>query len=471
MNNHDTYDAAVIGGGSLGCFTARNLTRYQISTVLIEAASDVCTGITRANSSVVYPGYDHEPGSLKAEMTTRANRNMENLCRELEVPFSRPGSLMTAFGPKGDRTLQKKLDKGKRNGLAGLELISGAEARSIEPMLGEGITSALWCPSTGTVNPWQLGIAAFENAVNNGCTAHLNTKVLNIRRDGKRYVIETDGGSISVRMVLNCAGLYADQVRELLFSPLIRIRQDASDFLILDKHTCKPEHILFQETEEKGKGITAVPCAEGNLLLESACRPMGAVPFASDPDSLQVLREQAHAYLPGLNLGAVIRNFAAARPNPYYIKEEAGRLVQEEKNIKSFVIDRPEPGFISLIGIKTPGLTCAQELGKMLAEQTADYLEAAINPAFDPHRKAILKPAELDFAERCRLVREKPEYGEIVCQCEEITKGEILEAVQRGITDPKGIRRRLGTGMGSCQGSRCMRQVEKIVKGAVHGKI
>lgn len=471
MSNHDTYDAAVIGGGILGCFTARNLTRYQISTVLLEAASDVCTGITRANSSVVYPGYDHEPGSLKAEMTTRANRNMENLCRELEVPFARCGSLMTASGPKGDRTLQKKLDKGKRNGLAGLELISGAEARSIEPMLGDGITSALWCPSTGTVNPWQLGIAAFDNAVHNGCIPHLNTKVLNIKRDGKRYVIETDKGNINVRMVLNCAGLFADQVREFLFSPLIRIRQDASDFLILDKHTGKPEHILFQETEEKGKGITAVPCAEGNLLLESACRPMGSVPFASDPDSLKILREQVHAYLPELDLGAVIRNFAAARPNPFYIKEGAGKLVPEEKNIKSFVIDRPESGFISLIGIKTPGLTCAQELGNMLAEQTADYLKAELNPAFDPHRKAILKASSLSLEERIALIRQKPEYGEIVCQCEDITKGEVLEAVRQGVTDPKGIRRRLGTGMGACQGSRCMRKVEKIVKGAVHGEV
>ena len=161
-------DAAVIGGGVLGCFTARNLTRWQLSAVLIEQAEDVCTGITRANSAIVYPGYDNRPGSLKAEMTVRGNREFDNLCRELEVPFNRCGSLLVTYDEEALPRLRKKMEQGRQNGVPGLRLLSGREAEQMEPMLNPGVKGALYAPTTGTVNPWQLGIAAYESALKNG---------------------------------------------------------------------------------------------------------------------------------------------------------------------------------------------------------------------------------------------------------------------------------------------------------------
>lgn len=435
------FDAVVIGGGVLGCFAARNLTRWKLRTALLEAEPDVCMGITRANAAVVYAGYDHRPGTAKATFTVRANADMDALCEALEVPFRRPGGLMTAVGPKGEGVLRKKLEQGTAKQVPGLRLLTGDEAREQEPMLAPNVRMALYSPTTGTVNPWQLGIAAFENAVHNGCVPMLGTAVRGIRRSGGGYVLETDTEEIYTKTVLNCAGLHADHVRGLLFPADIRLEWDASDFLVLERQAPAPAHILFQETED-GKGITAVPTTEGNLLLASPARPLIGEPFATTREGLQTLREKTLALLPELELNRTIRSFAAVRPTP---RGRNGEI------IRSFVIDTAEPGFVSLIGIKTPGLTCADQLGMHLARHTAAYLRSEENRAFDPVRKAIHKR------------RDDPAYWEIVCQCERITKGEIREAIARGASTVDGIKHRLGTGMGICQGSRCRIEIEKLL--------
>lgn len=445
-------DAAVIGSGVLGCFAARNLRRWNISTMLIEKAEDVCTGITRANSAIVYPGYDNQVGSMKARMAVAGNASFSRLCEELEVPFARRGSLMAASGPNGDRVLRKKLEQGRANGVPGLRLLSAEEALELEPFLTERVTSALYAPTTGTVNPWQLGIAAFENALHNGCEAMLHTGVRDIRKEGGCYILETDRDAISCKVVLNCAGLRADQVQELLFPPSVRIRLNASDYLVLDRNAPAPRHILFQEREENGRGIAAVPTVEGNLLLEGALRPLNGKPWATSREGLNDLCEELSQFSPGVDLGKTIRSFASVRPNPYRVIFQNGQWMPDGKSIGSFAVENPGPGFYSLIGIKTPGLTCAQGLGMYLAEQAARYLHAAVNPDFDPRRPAI-----------------SSQGSEIVCQCEGVTREAILEAIRRGASTVDGVKRRAGSGMGPCQGSRCARQIEELLK--THGTV
>lgn len=437
-----SFDAVVIGGGVLGCFAARSLSRYALKIALVEAESDVCTGITRANAAVIYAGYDHAPGTVKETMTVAANAAMDALCEELEVPFLRRGGLMTATSPKGEAMLRKKLSQGLSKAVPGLRLLSGSEARDMEPMLSESVTAALYSPTTGTVNPWQLGIAAFENAVHNGVTPLLNTPIRGIRRGDRCYILETDGEDIHCKAVLNCAGLYADKVQAMLFPPKVTLQWDSAEFLVLNKQAEAPRHILFQE-RENGKGITAVPTVEGNLMLVSPALPLTGEPFATTREGQSILRELGTELLPNLDFGETIRSFAALRPNPRTL---------DGQNIRSFVIEAPEPGFRSLIGVKTPGLTCSDQLGSLLAEQTAAYLDAPPNPRFDPHRRAI------------RQNREEPVYWDMVCQCQRITRGEILEAIARGATTVDGIKRRVGTGMGACQGSRCRIEIEKLLR-------
>lgn len=428
----------------MGCFAARNLMRWKISALLLEARDDVCREITRANTAICYAGYDNKPGSLKAELTVRGNAGFDRLCRELDVPFCRPGSLMVSFGEHGDRVLLKKKKQGDANGVPGLRILSGQEARKMEPMLSDGVTMALYAPTTGTVNPWQLGIAAYENAVHNGCEAKFSCPVIQIRQTEGGYLLETEEEAFFARTVINCAGAQADTLQELLFPPSVRLELDGADFIVLDKHAPKPNYIIFQESET-GKGITAVPCVEGNLLLDSPSRPLGA-PYASTVEGMQFIRESVKTVLPDVDMTQVIRSFGAVRPNP---RRADGR------SIPDYCIEQPAPSFFSLIGIKTPGLTCANELGKLVAEKGAAYLHAEENEAFDPVRRNIPRMQD----------------KEIVCQCEQISRGQILEAIRRGARTVDGVKRRVGSGMGVCQGSRCYDRIEQLLEECQNGTL
>lgn len=438
------FDVIVIGGGILGCFAARNLKRWKLSVLLLEAVDDVCTGITRANSAIVYAGYDNKPGSRKAEMTVRGNADMDRLCQELEVPFRRCGSLLVTYGEASVSRLQRKLQNGIQNGVPGVRLLSGPEAETMEPMLQRGVAAALYAPSTGVTNPWQLGIAAYENALQNGAVSQMNTTVTGIRAEGNGYILETTRGEYGCRGVVNCAGLSADQVQALLFPPKARLRLDGAEYLVMDERARKPERVIFLQSERCGKGITAIPCVEGNLLISGIRKPMD-IPFATTPEGLRELRQSAQALLPGLETAQIIRSFGAVRPNPY---TETG------ESLHDFCVEHPAPGFYSLIGIKTPGLTCANELGLYLARLVAEEQNAGPNPDFNPHRPFISQ-----------------KNGKIICQCGQITEGEIREAIARGATTVDGVKRRVGTGMGRCQGARCTWEIEKQLEAARHGAL
>ena len=431
------YDAVVIGGGVLGCMLARNLRRWNITTLLLEKEEDVCKGITRANSAIVYAGYDNKPGSLKAELTVRGNANMGRLCEELDVPFSRCGSLLVTYDEASVPRLEKKLKNGIQNGVPGVRLLSGEEAEAMEPMLKPGVVAALYAPSTGTVNPWQLGIAAFENAVKNGAEVILNTEVLGIRENANGFVVETNEDAYRCKMVFNCAGLSADKVQALAFPPSARLELDGAEYLVLDKNARKPSLVIFHQAESCGKSITAIPCVEGNLLI-SGVRKMLGIPFGTTAEGLQELHTAAKELLPDAEISKVIRSFGAVRPNPY---TESGESVHD------FCIENPAPGFYSLIGIKTPGLTCANELGLHLAEKAAAFLRAEKNKEFHPRREGIFE-----------------KDNEIICQCEQITRAEIMEAIRRGAATVDGVQRRVGSGMGRCQGSRCSLKIEKLLE-------
>ena len=430
-------DAAVIGGGILGCFVTRNLRRWNISTVLLEKEDDVCKGITRANSAIVYAGYDNKPGSLKAKLTVRGNANMASLCEELEVPFSRCGSLLVTYDEASVPKLERKHRNGIQNSVPGLRLISGTEAEDMEPMLKTGVAAALYAPTTGTVNPWKLGLAAYENALQNGAEALLNTQVLGIRRTEEGYILETNREPLHCKMVFNCAGMCADKVQELAFAPTVRLHLDGAEYLVLDKLAPKPSRVIFHQAQSCGKGITAIPCVEGNLLISGVRKPLG-VPFGTTTEGLRELHTAAKELLPDVDTKKVIRSFGAVRPNPY---------TENGESVHDFCIENPAPGFYSLIGIKTPGLTCANELGMHLAEQAAAFLRAEKNLDFDPKRKGIWE-----------------KDNEIICRCEQITRAEIVEAIRRGAATVDGVKRRVGSGMGRCQGGRCALKIEKLLE-------
>ena len=450
------FDVLIVGAGVVGSAAARELSKYNLKIGVLEKHPDVCCETSARNSGVLHAGFNNKPGSLKARMTVRANAGFDSLCQELDVPFRRCGSLLVTYDEATLPRLEKKLRQGIQNGVPGLRLLTGPKAESMEPMLRKGVAGALYAPTTGTVNPWQLGIAAYENAIHNGAEAVFNTCVQEISRSGADYMIQTDNGCFTCRTVLNCAGLYADRVQQLLFPPTVRLHWDSAEYLVLDSRAQKPGQIIFLQADRCGKGITAIPCVEGNLLVSGTRKPLQE-PFATTRKGLEELHAQARELLPQADLRQVIRSFGAVRPNPY---------VDSGDHLPDFCIERPAPGFTSLIGIKTPGLTCANELGSLLAQETARFLDAAPNPVFDPIRKGILQTSKLSGRELARLIEKDPDYGQIVCQCMQITKAEVKQAIARGAITEDGVKRRLGAGMGRCQGSRCRWEIEELIKQA-----
>jgi glycerol-3-phosphate dehydrogenase len=451
-------DVAVIGAGVLGCFAARALTALDVSVAVFEAREDVCTGISKANTGIVYTGCDTAPGTLKTALCVRANRDFDRLCAELDVRFSRCGSLMAAFGPRAEAALRRKYEQGQANGVPGLRMLSADETLDMEPLLSPRVTASLYAPGTGTVDPWELGIAAFENARANGAAFHFNEEVLRMERTAQGYRLETPAGQYAARAVVNCAGLNAAAVREYTKIPAVRIFPTAGDYLVLDDTVAGlVRHVIFHELEEKGKGLTLSPTVDGNLLIGPTERVRDSAPdWATAREGLDALRALCGEIVPDLPLDQVIRSFAALRPNPFHVHASDGVWVPERRSISSFTVLN-EDGLISLLGIKTPGLTCAAALGEHAAAQAAEYLgNPGRNPHFDPMRRGIRRVRALVEAERAALIAQNPDYGEIVCHCRDVTKGEVLEAVRRGAVTLDGVKRRTGAGMGRCQGARCL---------------
>lgn len=447
MTKSVKVDVVVIGGGVLGCFTARALRRFKLHTLLLEAANDVCMGISRANCGIVYAGYDNTVESLKGAMTVTSNASFERLCAQLKVPFKRCGGMMVCHGPHGQAILEKKYAQGCALKVPGLQILDAQAAHHIEPALSDTVTGALFAPSVGTVNPWQLTIAAYENALANGAEAMLGTSVTAIRCEAQGYVVNANDVCIRCRAVINCAGLSADHVHELCFPPSVRLRLDGADYLVMAQAAENPSHVIFQEREEGGKGVTVVPTVEGTLLVESPARPLEAEPWATSRSQLKQLQQFAAALLPAFSIERCLRSFAAVRPNPY-------DAADPKHCIQDFMILEPAPGFISLMGIKTPGLTCANALAQRVSDRIACRLQAPRNKDYDPYRR----------------VQEIVD-DEIICQCHHVSKAAILAAIARGATSIDGVKHRLGTGMGPCQGGRCQNRIEALIEEYGHGTL
>ncbi len=460
-------DVLIIGAGLLGCFAARNLSKYAFNVTVLEKENDVCRGISKANAGIIYPGYDQYPGSEKQELCKKANKKLDRLMMELDVPYKRTGSLLVGYGPRSDAVIRKKYRNGMENGIKDISIISGSEAEKMEPALMPGISSALLSTSTATVNPWELCIAAYENAAANGVGFRFNSMVTGMRREGSGFIAETEDETFRASAVINTAGLLSDKVREFLQQPLIRIFPTAADFIVLDKGTGSlVNHIIFHEKED-GKGLTLVPTVDDNLLIGPSNRATVSEDELSpgmetSSRGLDSLKELCKMIAPGIDLDRQIRSFGSLRPDSFYVSEENGVISKEEKSIRDITI-LEEEGLFSLIGIKTPGLTISDELGKLIAKKVAQFLgKSELKKDFYPVRKAIIRARDLSYEERASLIQRDPGYGEIVCSCMDVTLAEVRSAKERGAGDLESIKRRTGAIMGRCQGSRCRKRIMEI---------
>ena len=460
-------DVIIIGAGLLGCAAARALMRYDLRIIVLEKSSDVSTGISKANSGIIYAGYDDTPGSLKADMVVRASAGLPDLCSELDVHYRRTGSIMIGFGDRADKVIRGKFDQGMANKVPGLRLISGEEVRDREPLIAEGVRIGLYAPGTATLDPWELCIALYENAAANGADFRFGEEVCSVSKVSGSFVTETACGTYSSKMIINCAGLSTDKIREMALAPRIRIVPNACDYYVFGiPENQSPSHVIFHEPETKGKGLTLIPTVRGEILAGSTQRKNPETEgIPTSEEGLRKIMDMCREVVPEMPVSPVIHSFAALRPNPFEVQAgDNGEFRFTDRRLKDFNI-LEEDGLISLMGIKTPGLTCCMELGEYVARKVTDHLgcREAVNSDFDPERRGIRRFSDIPSGELAAAVSKDPYLGRIICTCRNISESEIREAILRGASTLDGVKRRTGILMGPCQGSKCLQQVIRIM--------
>lgn len=447
------YDVIIIGCGVTGAACAYSLSRYDLKVGILEARSDVAAGTTKANSAIIHAGYDPEPGSLLARLNVRGSEMAEELCRKLDVPYKKCGSLVLAFSEKQMEHVSALYRRGLENGVKGLEILDGEQVREMEPQLSGQVCGALWAPTAGIVNPWEYALAMAETAVRNGTELHLLTRVEAIRRIDGGYELSTNRGAFRARYVVSAAGVEADAVRALLEEPPYRIVPTRGQYYLLDKSEgTRVSRVIFQCPSEKGKGVLVAPTVHGNLIVGPDATVGEADDTSTDAAGLAAIGEAAHRSVPGVNLRENIRNFAGVRANT---------------DVHDFIIgeSRAFPGFIDVAGIRSPGLSAAPAIGEYVKELLEKAgLDLRERSGFIDGRRR-LRFHELSAEERNALIAKDPAYGRMICRCESVTEGEIVAALHSPIPPRSinGVKRRVGAGMGRCQGGFCSPKVHELI--------
>lgn len=452
------YDVVIIGAGVIGSAVARELSRYQLKIAVLDRNSDVGEGTSKANSGIVHAGFDAKAGSLKAELNVEGNRLMEELAKELDIPFKRNGSLVLCFSEEERDRLEGLYQNGCKNGVPGLRILSAADVKEMEPNISDEVVAALYAPTGGIVCPFTLTLALAENACVNGAEFLLEHEVISIGRILNEktgfYRIVTDKETLESKVVINAAGVYADVFHNMVSSSKLKITARKGEYLLFDKAASGiVTGTIFQMPSALGKGILVTPTAHGNLMIgPNAADILDKEGKNTTGEALEEIMRKAGRSVKGLPLRQTITSFCGLRAH------EQG---------DDFVIGEvPDaPGFIDAAGIESPGLTCAPAIGRYISGLVTKLLPVNKKSSFVSRRKGIHNILELPEEERRKLISEKPEYANIICRCETVSEGEIMDAIHRplGARTTDGIKRRTRAGMGRCQAGFCAPKVMEIL--------
>ena len=449
------YDVIIIGAGVVGCSVARELSKYNAKILVIEKNEDVCSGTSKANSAIVHSGYDAPNGSLKAKFNVRGNRMMEAVCRELDVPFKRIGSLTVCTEAELLPELDKLRERGEKNGVEGLKVLSREEVLAIEPHIGDEVVGALLAPTAGIVCPFKLTVAMAENAAVNGAEFLFDTEVKKIYCDDNVWHVVTGDLDYTAKAVVNAAGVYSDVFNNMVSERKLHITPRRGDYILLDRAAGGyVRHTIFQLPTKLGKGVLVTPTVHGNTIVgPTAVDVDDKESTATTAEGIDSVIAKSALSVKGLPVRQVITSFAGLRAH------EDGH---------EFVLGEPDdaPGFFNCAGVESPGLSAAPAIGVYIAGQIREKLSLTDKADFVAERKDILNPATLSLEERNELIKREPAYGTIVCRCESVTEGEILDAIRRpvGARSLDGVKRRTRAGMGRCQAGFCSPKVMEILR-------
>lgn len=449
------YDVTIIGAGIIGTFIARELSRYNLKILLLDKENDVSNGATKANTAIIHAGYDNEPGTKMAYFNVKSNPMFDKVCKELDVPFKRIGSLVLAFNEKDIETIKELYQRGIKNGVPHMRILDKKEIKKIEPNINPQVIGGLYAETAGIIGPWELAIALAENAEENDTKILLNTEVLDIEKDNNNYKLITNRGEFNSKYIVNCAGIYADKINNMISKKKFTIVPKRGQYYLLDKDARNIVNtILFQCPTELGKGVVVAPTVHENIIIGPDNEGINKKEDTNTTaNRLEYVKETATKSLKYIPFNKNITNFAGIRAEP----STKDFIIGEAKDAK---------GFINVAGIKSPGLSSAPAIAEYvinIIHNINNGLEEKSN--FNPYRRKVIRFAELNNDERAKLIKKDPRYGRIICRCENITEGEIVDAIHRkaGARTVDGVKRRARPGSGRCQGGFCMPRVMEIL--------
>ncbi len=448
------FDVIVVGAGCVGSLVARKLSSYQLNVLVIEKENDVGNATSMANSAIVHSGYDPVPGTLKAKFNVLGNKMYPELCRDLDVHFEQIGSLTVALYDEQLPMLSDLAKRSKENGVD-VKLLTRDEVLKLEPNLSSEVKGALLAPSAGIVNPFTLVVHAMENAVDQGVELHLNEEVKNIKGLKEGFEVITSRGTYQTKVVINCAGIYGDKIHSFIEPISYSIKARKGQYFVLD-HYAKGlvNHVIFPLPSEKGKGILVSPTTSGNYIVGPSsewCDDKDSV--SCDKPTLDNVRAQAQAMVPSIPFNQVIRIFAGNRPTP---------------STHDFVIGpaKDNPAFINASGIESPGLVSSPAIAEYVVDElVSKVLTLAKKENWSGKVSPRAHLSEMNEAQRDEFIKKNPSYGRIICNCEKVSLGEILDELSRSVPphSVKALKKRTRAGFGKCQGGFCQPLVIQIL--------
>ena len=445
------YDVIIVGAGVIGATIARNLSKYNLNTLVLEKNNDVGDETSCANSAIVHSGYDPHPGTLKAELNVKGCEMFTKVCEELDVELKRIGSLTVATNEEEEATLVKLLENGKENGVD-VRIVGQDELRKMEPFITKKATCALYAKDAGIINPFELVVALMENAIDNGVTLNLEEEVTNIKKNDKGFIVYTNKGEYEANVVVNCAGVNSDIINNYVSDVKEEILPRKGEYYVLD-HFNNPyvSHTLFSVPSSKGKGVLVSPTTHGNFLIGPSSEFVGdRSDKGTDSLTLKEVLNQAYRLVDEIPMQHLIREFSGLRA---YHKSN------------DFVINSPVPGFINMLGIQSPGLASSPAIGEKAISMIKECINLVEKKDYNPRRRPLYRVNNLTLEEREALIKKDPRFGQMVCRCEQVTMGEVVDCIHRscGARTIKGVKKRVRPGFGKCQGGFCEPLIMKIL--------
>lgn len=447
------YDVIIIGAGVVGCSTAYYLSQYQMSIALLETHNDVANGTTKANTGCMHAGYDPLPGSLMAKYNVEGSLMAKELCKKLDVLYDDCGTLVLAFNQEDLQTLKELYQRGKQNNVDQLYLLDEKQTRQLQPLLSDKVVGSLYAKTGAIIDPWQYTIALAEVALENGVDLKLNNKVINITKENDVFTITTTKDKYQCKYIINAAGVYSDVVHELIGEKEFSIIPVRGQYFLLDKSEGqKVKQVLFQCPSSKGKGVAVCPTVHGNMIVGPDAETVDFEDLATTTESLNYIKDRSALTMDKINFKDNIRNFAGVRAR----SDRGDFIIEESKSVKNFY---------NLAGMASPGLTAACAIGFHVIDWLNTKEKFIKKASYKETRKKI-HFKDLTSEEKNELIAKNPAYGKIVCRCEHVTEGEILDCFDSPIPPQSmdAIKRRTNAGMGRCQSGFCGERVAMILK-------